>query len=252
MKSATINKILTLILCIPFTGVIQAQKMSFGNYKYSIGIHASFTPFGLLNNGPAKNVLIYGIEADKILGPEYSLFYKAGFTDYRAEYRNEEIGSSGEYGSFLYSNWMVTLNADVSARVLTQTFGYNKYSTAFGYMAPFGNYISKGISFTTMQYSFSNAEIKLNGAPDNGRYILNNTKVSNRYLGFYFGLGRRLYPGKKLKTFIDVSLISEIPLLFPLTRPDAGSYMNGIQRDYNKQMALNAILRVKFAYGFSF
>lgn len=259
------NKHFTFILfLLVFASQVKGQKVryntSFRNYRISLGAGLGYSPIMLLNAAPFN---YKPWEASKPslkleLTPTPKFSFNFGI---QREHYNYRISPSIEYMSLGrgYTDYK-EVNLGVKFTQIAYTFDIRNYTTYSGYLAPFGRYVMCGFSINKGRYKADNFsftyEDDLNGVVTVN--VPESKFKTSSDLGVRFGLGKKRYNGKKLKTFFEYQLILDAKV---------GDFGSGLEQSYlstyggSKRVAYdtgmrisqsNSIFQFNVIYGFSF
>lgn len=244
------NICMLLLFCLSAAG-LNAQKTTFNGKRFSLALRADLYPLGY-GKAPARNKLAFGAGLDYTLNAKWLIAYSATQLWYHKQYIAYRLEDNGRYSLPLGSSGPVFYHGVVDASMQSHALGFRKYSTLFGYMAPFGNYFSAGVSLNLVRYRFSRGTIEVAGTSSDGRYELTDSRENDRFLGIYSALGRRYYLGKSLFRFVDVSVGSEFPFIIQFKNSFYDTYPRRAQKDFARNTLNNSLFKIKLAYGFSF
>ncbi len=259
------NKQYTFILFL-LVSVLQlnAQKVryntSFRNYRVSVGAGLGYSPIMLLNAAPFNykpwEAAKPSLKLELTPSPKFSFNFGI-----QREHYNYGISPLIEYTSLGrgYTDYK-EVNLGVKFTQIAYTFDLRNYTTYSGYLAPFGRYVMWGFSinkgrYKTDNFSFS-YEDELNGLVTVN--VPNDKFKTSSDVGIRFGMGKKRYNGKKLKTFFEYQLILDAKV---------GDFGSGLEESYlssyggSKRVAYetgmrisqsNSIFQFNVIYGFSF
>jgi hypothetical protein len=257
------QQIFIIILFLSFLH-LNGQKVryntSFRNYRVSLGAGLGYSPIMLLNAAPFNykpwEAAKPSLKLELTPTPKFSFNFGI-----QREHYNYRITPSIEY-TLLGRGYTDYKDVDLGVKFtqIAYTFDMRNYTTYSGYLAPFGRYVMWGFSINKGRYqtdAFSfNYEDELNGQVTVN--VPNDKFKTSSDLGIRFGMGKKRYNGKKLKTFFEYQLILDAKV---------GDFGSGLEQSYlssyggSKRVAYetgmrisqsNSIFQFNIIYGFSF
>jgi hypothetical protein len=194
---------LKLFIMLWFAATILHSETTpaFRGYKLSVSTDLQVNPFFMLGVDKYKNTLIQGLrpgiglEAQATGGFSFFLLHSR----FRHTFSIEKEFPRPDYmGNDYY-------NSDGTANYVYTEFQIRKYSTRFGYLAPWGRFISYGL----FQVNF-NTELKNNQYTTYDEFgnpivvkLRNTNSKNNVYRGLAMQYGKKYYLGKSKRVFFE-------------------------------------------------
>ena len=253
-----------LLVLFIFIGQLKAQKVRFNttfrNYRVSVGAGLGYSPIVLLSPAPF-NYMPWQAAKPSLkleLTPTPKFSFNFGI---QREHYNFDIHPSIEYTTLgRQYNELAELSMGVKFTQMAYTFDLRNYTTYAGYLAPFGRYVMWGFSINRGLYKLDNFEFsyqdEINGKVD--VQVPKTQFKTSSDLGIRFGLGKKRYNGKRLKTFFEYQLILDAKIgdfgsgLDPITLSKYGGSKRVAYETGMRVSQSNSIFQFNLIYGFSF
>ncbi|MBS3915613.1 MAG: hypothetical protein KG003_14050 [Bacteroidetes bacterium] len=174
---------------------------AFRGYKLSVSTDLQMNPFFMLGVAKYKNTLIQGmrpgigIEAQATGGFSVFLLHSRFKHSFSIE---KELPRPDYMGNDYY-------RSDGTANYVYTEFQIRKYSTSFGYLAPWGRFISYGLFQVNFSTDLKNNQYNTYDEFGNPIVVtLRNTRSGNNvYRGLAMQYGKKYYLGKTKRVFFE-------------------------------------------------
>lgn len=256
-------RIMALLIVFSFISsghIIQAKSRltTFRQYKLSVGAGLGFSPMSIFSPTPysyspfTKNKPALKLEFS--IHPKYTLNigYQLEHYKFQTKGKTQFFTIGGEREKEL---------RDIGIRALNTatTIDFRKYTTGVGYIAPYGRFVMYGLSLN--RYQLRNDEFSFSekvAGNESLVYTFPKQKQIIKVTGIRFGLGKKRYMQKSLKTFLEYQVIMDLKLGdfgVGLKDEDQSIYNEIMRNAYEKALRLSqvsSILQFNIRYGFSF
>jgi hypothetical protein len=249
MLNLNISRII-LILSLFLINELHAKSRpsTFNNYRLTLTAGLGYNPILLFNNKfnkykPYKPNL--GLEL--ILSPKYCL--NLGFQNEQYKFNiNSSMTFSTSDNQYNYANF----DGGVTSNMNTYIFDLRKYSFLSGSIAPYGRYISYGLAISNVVLKIEEIKFRTDDN-QNGKLEYVFPAYQRKYMSsaFRFGIGRKQFLGKKLKSFLEYQLICSVKFSDHINLDSSGF---NVQAYYTQRRLseLSSAFQINILYGFAF
>jgi hypothetical protein len=248
MLNLSISRIF-LILSLFLITELQARRRpsTFNNYRLTLSAGLGYNPI-LLFNSKFNNYKPYkpNLGLELILNPKYCLNF--GFQNEQYKFNiNSSMTFSTPDNNYNYANF----TGGVTSNMNTYIFDLRKYSFLSGSIAPYGRYMFYGLAISNIFLKIEEIKFLANDKQTGKlEYVLPAHQIKYMSSAFRFGIGRKQFLGKTLKSFLEYQLICSFKFSDGISFNSSGFDVQAYSAQ-RRLSALSSAIQINILYGFA-